>query len=356
MDEKTPIDFKLLQRSVLILAIIVSAAALYFIRSFIYPIFLAVLLSYLVYPLVKLLEKYLRHRGVATFLGVVLSLLVALGFFVFLSSQFSIFADEFPEFSDQAVDNLSRFQQYISENSVITFSSDEWLQDRITLFISEQENFLTQIFNATTGTLVALGVQPVYIFFMLYYRHHFRQFLFQVVNEKDHGVLVKILQEITSVTKNYVTGIFIVVLILCVLNSLGLYIIGVRYALFLGIISALFNFIPYFGTLIGGAVPLLYTLVSPEPSHAVGVIILFLIIQVLENNVLTPNITGGRVAISPLFTIWAIILGGFAWGIPGTLLSVPFLGIFKVVCQNVKSLAPIAFLLSSKQSQEAKPT
>src|SRR5690606_24033922 len=221
---------------------------------------------------------------------------------------------------------------------------------------SEQENFLTQIFNATTGTLVALGVQPVYIFFMLYYRHHFRQFLFQVVNEKDHGVLVKILQEITSVTKNYVTGIFIVVLILCVLNSIGLFIIGVQYALFLGIIAALFNFIPYFGTLIGGAVPLLYTFVSPDPSNALGVIILFLIIQVLENNFLTPNITGGRVAISPIFTIFAIILGGFACVVPGMFLSVPYLGIFEVVCQNCPSLTPIAVLLSSRSNNVNKLT
>src|SRR5690606_20587523 len=290
MNKKTPIDFKLLLRAVLILAIVAGGAAVFFLRDFFYPILLAVLLSYLIYPLAKFFEKYLKHKGVATLLSVLISVIVALGAFIFLSSQFSVFADEFPDFKEQAIKNLYYFQDYISSNSSISFSSDEWLKNQISNLLEKQESFITQIFAATTGTLVALGVQPVFIFFMLYYRHHFREFLFQITNKKDHATLKKILIEITSVTKNYVTGIFIVVLILCVLNSIGLFIIGVQYALFLGIIAALFNFIPYFGTLIGGAVPLLYTLVSPDPSNALGVIILFLIIQVLENNFLTPNI------------------------------------------------------------------
>jgi predicted PurR-regulated permease PerM len=115
-----------------------------------------------------------------------------------------------------------------------------------------------------------------------------------------------------------------------------------------GILSALMNFIPYFGTLIGAAFPLLYTLASDEPSNAWSVIILFLIIQFTENNILTPTITGGRVAINPLFTIFTIIIGSLAWGIPGMFLFVPFVGMFKVVCENVEPLKPIAFLISPR--------
>lgn len=347
-------SFKILLRAVLILTLVTTAAVMVFARNVFYPVFLAILLSYLLYPVVKFLEKIVKHSGVATLISVLLGMIVFIGIFFLLYQQLSVFVDDLPGFQEQAFVNLNDLQGYISRNSPFTFKSDDWIKDQITNVLQAQENYFSQIFNATTSTLVALGIQPVYVFFMLYYRNHFRKFLFQITQPKNYPTLEKIILEISYVTKNYVTGIVIVVFILCIINTLGLMIVGIEYALLFGVISALLNFIPYFGTLIGGSIPLLYTLISPEPSHAFGVIILFMIVQVLENNFLTPYITGGRVAINPLFTIFAIIIGGFAWGVPGMLLSVPFLGIFKVICQNVEPLKPIAFVLSSKQTSEKK--
>lgn len=346
-------SFKILLRAVLVLTIIACAAVFIFAREFFYPIFLAVLLSYLLYPVAKFFQKFLRHEGLSIVISILLLLAVFVAIFFLLYQQATVFLANLPEFEEQALLNLTSIQDYITQTTPLTIDSDDWLKNQIANLLEAQENFFGQIFNATTATMVALGVQPVYIFFLLYYRNHFKQFIFQITQPKDHPTLRKIIVEIASVTKNYVSGIFIVVLILCFINSIGLMIVGIEYALLLGIISAFFNFIPYFGTLIGGAIPLVYALVSPDPSDAIGVVILFIIVQFLENNVLTPNITGGRVAISPLFTIFAIILGGITWGIPGMLLSVPFLGIFKVICENVQPLQPIAFLLSSRESLES---
>jgi len=345
-------SFKILLRAVLILTVIACAAVFIFAREFFYPIFLAVLLSYLLYPVAKFFQQFLRHEGISIGISILLLLGIFAATFFLLYQQASIFLADLPEFEEQALLNLTSIQDYLTQSTPLTIDSDDWLKNQIKNLLEAQENFFGQIFNATTATLVALGVQPVYIFFLLYYRNHFKEFMFQVTQPKDHPVLKKIIVEVASVTKNYVSGIFIVVLILCFVNSIGLMVVGIEYALLLGVISAFFNFIPYFGTLIGGAVPLVYSLVSPDPSDAIGVVILFIIVQFLENNVLTPNITGGRVAISPLFTIFAIILGGITWGIPGMLLSVPFLGIFKVICENVRPLQPIAFLLSSRESLE----
>lgn len=345
---------KILLRAVLILTLIASAVVFIFSREFFYPIFLAVLLSYLLYPVAKFFEKLIRHEGISIVISIFVLLAVLVATFFLLYQQATTFFEDLPEFEEQALMNLTGLQDYISQTTPFSFESDDWLKNQINNLLEAQENFFSQIFNATTSTMVAMGVQPVYIFFMLYYRNHFRQFIFQITQPKDHPTLNKIIVEISSVTKNYVSGIFIVVLILCFINSIGLMIVGVEYALLLGLISAFFNFIPYFGTLIGGAIPLVYALVSPNPSDAIGVVILFIIVQFLENNVLTPNITGGRVAINPLFTIFAIILGGFTWGIPGMLLSVPFLGIFKVICENIEVLKPIAFVLSSRESQAKK--
>src|SRR5690606_26238663 len=197
-----------------------SGAVLLIARDFIYPIFLAILNSYLIFPLVKFFERKFRLSGVAIFASIIIAVIVSIGIFFILYQQFSVFIDDFPQFQDQALINLTEVQNFISEKSSFSFRSDDWLKDQITNLLKAQEDFIAQVFSATTATLVALGVQPVYVFFMLYYRHHFREFLFQITSPKAYGTLKTILNQISSVTNNYVTGIFIVVIILCFVNSL----------------------------------------------------------------------------------------------------------------------------------------
>ncbi|NJM14163.1 MAG: AI-2E family transporter [Bacteroidales bacterium] len=101
---------------------------------------------------------------------------------------------------------------------------------------------------------------------MLYYRTKFAYFILKVSRKEKRKVMVNILRDISTIASRYMLGVITVVTILCVLNSLGLYIIGMDFPVLLGIISAIMNFIPYFGTLIGGAIPLVFSiLISTEP-------------------------------------------------------------------------------------------
>ncbi len=337
----------------IILSVIAVGTVIIIGRDFIYPISLAILFSYLIYPLAVFVESYIKNRTAATIISVITAIAVIAGLAILLYEQLSFFVQDADTILKQAKDNIQNLQKYLTENTPINFDQKS-LKESMNGVFSEEGGSVKKIVSATTGTLVGLGLQPIFIFFMLCYRDHFREFLVKIVDSQYHEKLSIILHEIASVTKNYVSGVFLVVLILCVLNSLGLLIVGIKYPIMFGILSAVMNFIPYFGTLIGGAIPLLYALASDEPHDAIGIVILFLIIQFTENNILTPNITGGRVAINPLFTILIIILGGMAWGIPGMFVSVPFLGMFKVVCTHVDSLKPIAFLISPKDDQMAK--
>jgi predicted PurR-regulated permease PerM len=108
------------------------------------------------------------------------------------------------------------------------------------------------------------------------------------------------------------------------------------------------NLIPYFGTLIGGSIPLAFTLFSDTPEKALGIIILYLIIGFTENNILTPNITGGAVQINPFFTIISLVIGGLVWGIPGMLIAVPTLGTIKIIFENIDELHPYAYLMGTE--------
>jgi predicted PurR-regulated permease PerM len=304
------------------------------------------------------LEKRGIPRILANFISILILIATVVGFLFLLYKQLSLLLGDFPELMAQAHRNLDKLNEVIEKNFGVS-SSDQniWLKERLANIFATGSAFINTAFQATTGTIAKLGLLPVYIFFLLYYRNKFSVFLFRVVHRRHHQTLTNILNQIGQVTKRYMSGMVIVVLVLCVLNSVGLLIVGVKYAVLLGVIAAIINFIPYFGTLIGGAVPLSFALlVMDSPTYALGVIILFIIIQFLENNILTPNIVGGNVNINPFFTILSIVVGGMMWGLPGMIISLPFMSMFRIVCDNIPKLKPIAYLLGTSGTEHHSVT
>ncbi|AKD04646.1 AI-2E family transporter [Pontibacter korlensis] len=323
-------------------------------REFLYPVFMAILFSYLLYPVENMLEGWGLPRILANFIIVIAAMALFVGALILLYKQLTSFMGDFPSLQEEAMKNLDRLQHSIDEHFGSTSPDNEhWLQMQVSNALEFSGNFLRDILMATTGTVAKIGLMPVYIFLILYYRNKFENFIYRQLPPARHPRAKQIIDEISNVTKHYMAGVVIVILILCVLNSTGLYLIGVEYALLLGIISAFINFIPYFGTLIGGAVPLLYTLmVQGDPNKALMVLIFFLAVQFTENNILTPNITGSKVNINPLFTILSIIVGGMIWGLPGMFLAVPYLGMFKVYCNYNESLSGWSYMLGTEGTEE----
>lgn len=350
MEKQNPLFVRII---LILLFLILLIYSLVEARDFLYPLALAVFFAYLLYPFVKWLEKKGVPRILANLIGIISGIVVVSGIVYLLSMQLGNFAEDFPALKKQALENVDALNKVINESFDVSVDiKKDILKERLAHLFESSSDFLNTAFSATTGTIVKLGLLPVYVFFLLYYRNKFASFLLQLIPYNKHDKTTDILGEISLVTKRYMGGIFVVVLILCFLNTIGLLIVGVEYALLLGIVSAIFNFIPYFGTLIGGAVPLLFTLLmSNEPHKAIGVIILFLILQFIENNILTPNIVGGNVRLNPFITILSIIIGGIIWGIPGMFIAVPALGMFKIVCEKVSVLHPYAYLLGTEGTE-----
>lgn len=350
MDKQNPIFIRIILILFFLILLIHSLIAA---RDFLYPLALAVLFAYMLYPYVRFLENQRVPRILANLIAIISTIAVISGVIYLLSVQLGTFVEDFPALKKQALANVDQLNDVINQKLEISVDiKRDIIKERLSHLFESSSNFMNTAFSATTGTIVKLALIPVYIFFLLYYRNKFASFLFRLIPQHQHEKTNNILGEVSQVTKKYMSGIVIVVLILCVLNSVGLLIVGVEYALLLGIISALFNFIPYFGTLIGGAVPLLFTLLmSDAPHKAIGVVILFLIIQFIENNILTPNIVGGNVKLNPFITILSIIVGGIIWGLPGMIISVPVLGMFKMVCEHVSALSPYAYLLGTEGTE-----
>jgi predicted PurR-regulated permease PerM len=333
-----------------LLAIILSIYGIIAIRNFLYPIAFGFLLAYLLYPMSSWLERKRFPRILANFIAIISVIAIITGVVSVAFHLASPFAGELPGLLDKGMGNLSAIVANLG--SFMGFNRETtriMAEEQILSMLTAGGENLRNFFSATASTMIAIGLLPVYIFLFLYYRNKFAYFLLKVASPEKKPAVVAILREVSKVSSRYVGGVIVVVSILCVLNPLGLWIIGIRFPIALGIIAALFNIIPYFGTLLGFLVPLIFAMViENSPVLAVRVILLFVVIQFTENNILTPNIVGGNVKINPFFIITGLVAASLIWGIPGMLLIVPFLAIMRIIFSHIDSMKPYAYLLGQE--------
>jgi predicted PurR-regulated permease PerM len=344
-----------LKTALLLIMVTLTVYGLIVARNFLFPIAFAALISYLLYPLVNFLEKKRFTRILAILSVILFSLIIVASIFFLFYSQLTRLFKNFEEIKNQVVINIELLQRNITSYLGIKDNGIEiFLKNQAEQFFGNADGSIRKAFTATTGTLFRIVILPVYIFLFLYYRTKFAYFILKIVPKESKPTTLAILREISQVAGQYMGGVTIVVLILCVINSTGLAAFGVEYAILLGIISAVFNFIPYFGTLMGGLVPFLFVLMTTDEPlyYGIRVALLFLMVQFTENYILTPNIVGGNVKINPLFIIVGLIAGALIWGIPGMLVAIPFLAILKIIFSHISALVPYAYLLGLKGTQK----
>jgi predicted PurR-regulated permease PerM len=319
-------------------------------RNFLYPVALAIMFAYLLYPVAKFFETRGVPRIPANLMAIVAGVIVLGGTAFFVYNQLRFLLADFPTLEKKALDNID---QILSQIGILPDQQESSLKDFFGNVLDTSAESLLNFLSSTAQTVFTIFIMPVYVFFLLYYRNKYFYFLMMVIAPDNHSVAERTIRDISTVVKKYMTGIFFVVLILCFVNALGLYIIGLKYALLLGIIAAVWNFIPYFGTIIGYSFPLIMALFTGDgPETAVGVVVLFIIVQFTENNILTPNITGGHVQVNPFFVILGVLIGGVVWGIPGMFIMVPTLAILRITFQNIPSLRPWAYLIGDTGTEQ----
>lgn len=343
--EKYPVAIRYLVRLLLAFAII---AALIITRQLLVPLFLSILFAYLLFPAAARMEKWNIPR-IAT------NLLLIIGSFTLLAAIiYSItllvltFTENLPDIQDQIDTNITRFRWALGRTFGITAEQI----DSIVNSIKGSDEYISQFFTGTANTILTVGLLPVYTFLLLFYRNKFRSFISMLVPEGQSKTAQDIIDQAAEVVPKYMKGLFFVCFLLVGINSLGFYLIGIKYALLLGLIAALFNLIPYLGTVIGYGIAAIFVLATQSPTLALGVIGQFFVVQFIENNILTPNITGSYVQINPLVTILSLVASGMVWGLPGMFMVIPYLAMLKIVCENIESLRPVGYLLGTRGTEE----
>jgi len=335
--------------SFFLLSIILVLYSLITAKLFLYPIALAVLIAYLIFPVANWLEKHNLPRIIAILISEIILLLIITGAGLFIYKKVGTFVGDFPEFRAKALSNIDGFESRLGELfGIADLSLAGILRSRVAGLFDAGSNFFKNALTATTGTIFRIGILPVFIFLFLYYRTKFAWFILKLVPDDQRMVAIDTLRGVSKVASRYMGGVFIVVVILAVVNSSAFILIGLKYAMVFGVIAAIWNFIPYFGTIIGFSFPFAFAaLTGDSPNMAFKVLVIFLSVQFLENYILTPNIVGNIVKLNPFIIILGLIAGALVWGLPGMFVVIPALAVVRVICEHNRSLQPYVYLLGT---------
>jgi len=334
---------------------VITIATLVLARQFLIPIVFAMLLSFLLLPISKFLERKGIHRMIAILISIICALIVIGGLLYFLYFQMKTFADDGPLLREKLNEKMGDLQKYISINfKVSKWEQNKWMKEQSSNMVNSGGQYLSGVFAFTGNILASVVVLPIYIFFMTMYREKVKKFICKVTpNEKDSYVM-KVASKTAKVSQKYIQGLLIDISILAVLNSTGFLLLGIDYAILLGVLAAILNLIPYVGVLIGSIFPVMIALLTKDStSVAFGALAVCLVVQFLDNNFLTPKIVGSSVSINPLATLIAIIVGGLLWGLAGMMLFIPILGMLKVIFDSFPLSQPLGFLIGEEDEMKS---
>lgn len=334
-----------------ILLILISFGAITYIGSnIITPILLAFLFTVLLLPLHSFLYLKLRFPiYIASFLTVVIFVLCIAAILAFISFQVTDIANDFDIIKKNAIAFFNNVQSYINEKFQISI----WEQKR---YIEKVTSDSVQNGPGTIGT--AIGslsnvlfdgmLVIVFTFLFLLYKTHFILFLAKLFSKEDHSKLKVIITQIKISINNYILGLIFELFVVSILTGLGLWIIGAKYFILLGLITGILNLIPYIGIMIAGALTVLSSLTAtPDVSIILSILIVNIIVQFIDNNILVPLIINSKVEINALVSIIGIIVGGGVAGISGMFLAIPLLAILKIIFDRIESLEPWGYLMGN---------
>jgi predicted PurR-regulated permease PerM len=206
-----------------------------------------------------------------------------------------------------------------------------------------------QLLGTVAGTLTTATLLPVYTFLLLYYKKLLVNFIYEIFSEENAQEVATVLRQIKGAIQSYMMGLLVEALIVAALNTAALLLLGVPYAVLLGVLGALLNVLPFIGGIIAVLLPLLVATVTKDGfSTQIGIVISYAVIQFADNHFLIPYVVSSKVKINALISIVAVLLGGAVWGVSGMFLSIPFIGILKIIFDRIGELKPWGKLLGDE--------
>ncbi len=339
--------------------VIVGSIALFYIlyvgKDIIVPLILAALLAILLNPVVNFLSNHKINRTLSILLSILAAAILLAALLFFIGSQLARFSDSVPLFKQKFTELYQQLLQWVGQTFNIPSNKvTEWIGKTQKEVMSQSTSVMGRTLGTLSGMLGMFLLLPVYIFLFLYYKTLLLSFIAQLFQHAPSKTVTEVLAQTKSLIQSYLVGLLTETAIVATLNSVGLLIIGVEYAVVLGIIGAILNLIPYIGGLIATALPMLIAITTQDTTAALWVLALFVVVQFVDNNLIVPNIVASKVKVNALVSIVVVLIGGALWGISGMFLSIPLVAILKVIFDRIDSLKPFGYLIGDDQPTVAK--
>jgi predicted PurR-regulated permease PerM len=332
--------------TLILLGIILLVYVLFTLADIVVPIAFSLLLAILLNPLNNRLMKLRVPKVLAILLTLLFALLVIGTILYLLSTQILQFGEMLPTLKLKFTQILTDLQHYMETTFGVSIQKQtQFLKDTA----SGGKALVGRTVSSVLGIFSLLFLIPVYIFLFLLYKPLILNFLFEVFSSKNTRYVADILHETKTAIQSYIVGILIEASIVAVMNSVALMLLGVPYAILLGVIGAILNMIPYIGGVIAIALPVLMATVTKDGySTQLGILGAYALIQFIDNNILVPRIVSSKVQINALISILAVLLGGALWGVSGMFLSIPFVAVLKIIFDRIDYLQPWGKLLGDQ--------
>src|SRR5688572_4320955 len=312
------------------------------------PLIYSILIAIALHPLVTYLTNRKINRIVAITITIVFVLVFLLLAILLLSSSMLQFTDSFPQLIIKFSQLVEGITAWVSSTfGISTHKIDLWVAQKNREVLSESGSFIGQTLLSTGSALVVLILIPVYTFMILYYRPLLLEFIRRLFIPERQSEVSSVLTTTKKIVQSYLVGLVLEAFIVAVLNTTSLLILGIDYAIVLGVIGALLNLIPYLGGVIAVSLPMLIALATKSPTYALLVLAAYVLIQFIDNNFIIPKIVASKVKINALVSIVVVLVGGALWGIPGMFISIPLTAILKVIFDHVEALKPLGFLMGN---------
>lgn len=364
----------------LLILLAVGAWALYRIRVIFPPLVLALLIIYLLNPVVKRLED----RRVPRALGALLAYVVVLGGIVLLviaitpviSKQVSTFSDQWPEFREKTVRSIQNTTASIEDRFGTKINTDQIecllgadeidstdapttaecdaatkeFRERL----AEQATRITELGGTILEGLLIFILAPLLALYLLIDLPHLQRDVLNLVPATHREEAAYVGSKMGRAVGGFFRGQLLVALVVFILSSIGFRLIGLPFWLVIGALAGITNLIPLVGPFIGGGLGFLIGTLSDGVGLGLKAVIVALVVQQIDNHVVSPNIMKRTVKLHPVTVMLGLLAGGTIAGFWGILLAVPAIAVTKIILGHMWTTRVLG-IAPSMDPEEAVP-
>lgn len=334
---------KVTTASLLIIVIFIIGVVLKLAQPVLFPFFLAIFLSFTLYPVLNFLTRFKIPRSVAILFILLVTFFIVYLLGSLLYSSGKTFAAEFPKYGQKINDILASIFERLN------FSSQEIESFNLLgqLNIQNFGNLLLSIFGNIFSLLSNLFLILIFFVFILAGRGETEAKIFRSFKREQAETFIQIKNNIDTQIQRYLGIKTVISLITGLLATIILLFFGVDFAIVFGFFTFVLNYIPNIGSIIATALPLVIALFQFDTLWpAFWILIVLGTLQMLLGNFIEPKVMGRGLGLSPLVILFSLFFWGWLWGLPGMILAVPIVAVIKIVTSNIPSLKFVSILIS----------